>query len=102
MERKNRADSKHIGGFERKSKKRVFGLTFYASPHGAAAFRAVRASPGDIDKCHLWIETGEEFCDCQRQVISYAAIFVLGHSRRGNAQAEEAGIETEKLGFESG
>jgi hypothetical protein len=38
----------------------------------------------------------------QREVVSQAAILLLGHSRRGNTEAEEANVVAGKILFDAG
>lgn len=97
MEREDRTNAKHIGGFEWQAEESVFGLAFHSCPHRAAFFGAIGAPAGDVDKSHLRIELDEKICDSERQVVIDTAIIFLVHSCCGCAQRIEAGIEAREL-----
>ena len=92
MQRDDDARAEDIDRFEGKTQEGVFCCSFYAGPHGSAAFGTVGARAGDIYKGCGEVSLDHCFSGGERDVVGGAAIAFFCHSGGGDTEAEEARV----------
>jgi hypothetical protein len=102
VERLDDAGPEDVNGFAGLAEQGVFGFSFDAGPHDAAAFGAVGAGSGDKDEGHSRIEADESLGGSDSDVVGDAGVVGFVHARGGNAEAEEASVEADEPVFDFG
>ena len=97
MEGPDGAGAEEVDPLEGQLEQGVLDAALHPGPHDPALFRAVGPGTGDVAEGHGRVQADQGLGRSQREVVGHALVGRFAESRRGDAEAEAAGVQARQL-----